>query len=587
MVWGKAKSWFEIKMDNNNQSTLRGDFFGGITTGLVVLPLALAFGVQSGMGAIAGLYGAIAIGILAAWFGGTPTQISGPTGPMTVVSAVVIATAIETAGSLENALGTIIAIFVLASIFQIVLGLLRIGQYIQYMPYPVVSGFMTGIGIIIIVLQIFPFLGHASPKRILDIFAGIPNLLPLINYSSVILALTTIAVIYLFPRISRIVPSPLVALIMLTFFSTALNLNVATIGDIPTGLPAFLLAKVASVDLANWAVIVMPALTLAALGAIDSLLTSVVADNMTRTKHNSNKELVGQGLGNMATAMIGGIPGAGATMRTVVNINSGGKTRLSGVIHGIALLVVLVGAGTYASLIPIPVLAGILITVGIGIVDYKGLKHLPHVPRANAFVTIVVLTLTVFVDLLQAVAVGMVLASILFMKKMSDIVENSSEISSIREFAQNSAWADESIIPAAIANTIYIKHLERPIFFGFASTLQSMARTMPEVKIVIIRMKRVPYIDQTGLYSIEDAVLSMRDKGITVLMTGVQGQPLYMLKKVGMFPDLVPRRHVFSDFSDCINRLQSGLIDDETASSGEKKKGFRDILDEVGLTRLQ
>ena len=587
MVWGKAKSWFEIKMDNNNQSTLRGDFFGGITTGLVVLPLALAFGVQSGMGAIAGLYGAIAIGILAAWFGGTPTQISGPTGPMTVVSAVVIATAIETAGSLENALGTIIAIFVLASIFQIVLGLLRIGQYIQYMPYPVVSGFMTGIGIIMIVLQIFPFLGHASPKRILDIFAGIPNLLPLINYSSVILALTTIAVIYLFPRISRIVPSPLVALIMLTFFSTALNLNVATIGDIPTGLPAFLLAKVASVDLANWAVIVMPALTLAALGAIDSLLTSVVADNMTRTKHNSNKELVGQGLGNMATAMIGGIPGAGATMRTVVNINSGGKTRLYGVIHGIALLVVLVGAGTYASLIPIPVLAGILITVGIGIVDYKGLKHLPHVHRADAFVTIVVLTLTVFVDLLQAVAVGMVLASILFMKKMSDIVENSSEISSIREFAQNSAWADESIIPAAIANTIYIKHLERPIFLGFASTLQSMARTMPEVKIVIIRMKRVPYIDQTGLYSIEDAVLSMRDKGITVLMTGVQGQPLYMLKKVGMFPDLVPRRHVFSDFSDCINRLQSGLIDDETASSGEKKKGFRDILDEVGLTRLQ
>ena len=580
MVWGKAKSWFEVKMDNNNESTLRGDFFGGITAGVVALPLALAFGVQSGMGAIA-------IGILAAWFGGTPTQISGPTGPMTVVSAVVIATAIESAGSLENALGMIIAIFVLAGIFQIVLGLLRIGQYIQYMPYPVVSGFMTGIGVIIIVLQIFPFLGHASPKRILDIFAGIPNLLPLINYSSVILALTTIAVIYLFPRISRIVPSPLVALIMLTFFSTTLNLNVATIGDIPTGLPAFLLAKVASVDTSDWAVIVMPALTLAALGAIDSLLTSVVADNMTRTKHNSNKELVGQGLGNMAAAMIGGIPGAGATMRTVVNINSGGKTRLSGVIHGVALLVVLVGAGTYASLIPIPVLAGILITVGIGIVDYKGLKHLPHVPRADAFVTIIVLTLTVFVDLLQAVAVGMVLASILFMKKMSDIVENSSEISTIREFAKDSAWADESIIPAAIADTIYIKHLEGPIFFGFASTLQSMARAMPEVKIVIIRMKRVPYIDQTGLYSIEDAVLSMRDKGITVLMTGVQGQPLYMLKKVGMFPDLVPRRHVFADFSDCINRLQSGLLDDETASGSEKKRGLRDILDEVGLTRLQ
>ena len=214
-------------------SNLKGDFFGGLTAGVVALPLALAFGLQSGMGAIAGLYGAIAIGMIAAWFGGTPTQISGPTGPMTVVSAVVIATAIEAHGNLQAAMGTIIAIFLLAGAFLILLGLFKIGQYVRYMPYPVVSGFMSGIGVIIIVLQIFPFFGHKSPKKIVEIFSELPGILGEINHASVALALATIATIYLFPRITRIIPSALVALIGLTVISTVMDLEVATIGDIP------------------------------------------------------------------------------------------------------------------------------------------------------------------------------------------------------------------------------------------------------------------------------------------------------------------------------------------------------------------
>ncbi len=365
-----------------NISNLRGDFFGGLTAGVVALPLALAFGLQSGMGAIAGLYGAIAIGIIAAWFGGTPTQISGPTGPMTVVSAVVISTAIQAnGGSLEAAMGTIIAIFLLAGVFQILLGVFKIGQYIRYMPYPVVSGFMSGIGVIIIVLQIFPFLGHNSPKEILHIFSELPSIIHDINTASVGLALATIATIYIFPRLTKLIPSALVALIGLTLVSTLMQLDVKIIGDIPEGLPALKIDTIFNIDLSNPMLLIIPALTLAALGTIDSLLTSIVADNMTKTQHNSNKELIGQGLGNIGAAMIGGIPGAGATMRTVVNINSGGKTRLSGVIHGLALLIVLLGAGAYARLIPLPVLAGILITVGIGIIDYKGFKHILLYPR--------------------------------------------------------------------------------------------------------------------------------------------------------------------------------------------------------------
>ena len=545
-----------VLMDNNKKlidtSNLRGDFFGGLTAGVVALPLALAFGVQSGMGAIAGIYGAIALGIFAAWFGGTNTQISGPTGPMTVVSAVVIATEIELHGSLDAALGTIIAIFLLAGFLQIVLGVLKVGQYIRYMPYPVVSGFMSGIGVIIIVLQIFPFLGHVSPKKIPDIFSEVANILPSANFEAVLLALATIATIYLFPLLTKLIPSALVALIALTAASTGMGLDVAIIGNIPEGLPALHFDALDHIDFRDPMLIIIPALTLAALGTIDSLLTSIVADNMTKTQHNSNKELVGQGIGNMVAAILGGIPGAGATMRTVVNINSGGKTKLSGVIHGVALLLVLIGAGTYARLIPLPVLAGILITVGIGIIDYKGLKHILHVPKSDAAVMLIVLVMTVFVDLLQAVAVGMVLASVLFMKKMSDIVEDKSSIGSVGEFAREQSWMDETDISEDILQKVYIKHFDGPIFFGFASKFQEMTRALPEVDVVVMRMKNVPYIDQSGMYAIEDAVMALQEKKVLVLLTGIQKQPEDMLRRIGLVPGMIADQHLYKDFSSCV-----------------------------------
>jgi SulP family sulfate permease len=541
-------------------SKLRGDFFGGLTAGVVALPLALAFGLQSGMGAIAGLYGAIAIGMIAAWFGGTPTQISGPTGPMTVVSAVVIASAIEAHGSLNAAMGTIIAIFLLAGVFQILLGVFKIGQYVRYMPYPVVSGFMSGIGVIIILLQVFPFFGYVSPKNIIDIFVGIPDILAKINFSSMALATATIAIIYLFPKLTKVIPSRLVALIVLTIASTMMGLNVAIIGDIPEGLPKLQLSILTGVDLNNPMLIIIPAITLAALGAIDSLLTSIVADNMTKTQHKSNKELIGQGLGNIATAAIGGIPGAGATMRTVVNINSGGKTRLSGVIHSITLLIVLLGAGTYAELIPLPVLAGILINVGIGIIDYKGIKHIPHVPYADSIIMLTVLGLTVFVDLLQAVAVGMVLASILFMKKMSDIAESKSSVGFVGQFAREEAWDDEKNISEKIGKEVYIKHFDGPIFFGFTARFQAMHRELPDIKIIILRMSKVPYIDQSGIYAIEDAVLDLKAKGVVVLMTKLQEQPKDMLMNIGLIPNLIPEEHLFSGFRCCIKALEANKL---------------------------
>ncbi len=555
-----------------NSKNLSGNMFGGVTAAIVALPLALAFGVQSGMGAIAGLYGAIALGFFASLFGGTSTQISGPTGPMTVVSSVIIAGEIAIYGSVEAAIGTIVATFVLAGIFLIIMGISRIGQYIRYMPYPVISGFMSGIGMIIIIMQIFPFFGMSSPVKILDIFANLEQIKDGINIQAVILASLTIAIIYLFPRVTKSVPSALVALVGLSIASTMMGLNVPIIGDIPKGLPDVHIDTLLNMDWHHPMVIIVPALTLASLGAIDSLLTSVVADNMTKTQHNSNKELIGQGIGNMAAGIIGGLPGAGATMRTVVNINAGGTGRLSGIIHSVVLLVILLGAGEYAKLIPLPVLAGILITVGIGIIDYKGIKHLTSVPRSDAIIMLIVLTLTVFVDLLQAVAIGLVLASILFMKQMGDTAESKAVSSTLDDFHDIHIQDDEKTIAEGIKQQIYIQHFDGPIFFGFTAHFKTMMKELPEVSVVIFRMQNVPSIDQSGMYALEDAILELQKKGITVVITGIQKQPLDMLKNIKLIPELVQEENIFENFDDAIAALEKCQLDFKSNPTKETKR---------------
>jgi sulfate permease, SulP family len=564
-----------MKWVSYDLSNLRGDLFGGITAGIVALPLALAFGVQSGMGAIAGLYGAIGLGIFAAIFGGTRTQISGPTGPMTVVSSLVVLTAIESTGSLEKGFGVIITIFFIAGVLLVVFGLAKLGTYIKFIPYPVVSGFMTGIGVIIIIFQIFPTLGQSSPSTIIGVFQGVPTALGNLNLDALVLTCATIAIIYTFPKITRLVPSPLAALLFVSGINAWVNLNVPLIGDIPSGFPEIRLMEWTLSGM-EFGLLFKLALTLALLGAIDSLLTSMIADNVTKTKHDSNRELIGQGIGNMVAASIGGLPGAGATMRTLVNVNSGGRTRLSGVVHGIILLTILMGLGVYASQIPLAVLAGILITVGIGIIDYKGIRHIRHIPRADAAVMIIVLALTVFVDLIQAVAAGMILASVLFMKQMSDQVTRELKISPLRSYKEELPWDDENI-PSHIVDKIYVKHLDGPLFFGFAPAFQEVAQNLPDIRVVIFRMKKVPHIDQTGLYAMEDVILALENRGIAVVMTGLREQPLRMLKRINIIPGLIPERYLFKTFAECIEWLNEELADLEK----EDMHNFFDDLQEV------
>ncbi len=532
-------------------NNLKGDIFGGLTAGIVALPLALAFGVQSGLGASAGLYGAMVLGLFAALFGGTNSQISGPTGPMTVVSATIVSLAIAKYGNIDNAWGIIVLTFLLSGAFQVLFGVLKIGKYIKYIPYPVLSGFMSGIGVIIIIFQIFPILGLASPSKIIDVFTKLPDAIYISNNASVILAISTILVIYITPKITKIIPSTLIALILASLVSFFFKIDIPLIGEMPSGLPSLKVSSLLSLNFSDIGLVLLPAITLAGLGTIDSLLTSVVADNITRTKHNSNKELIGQGIGNMMASLIGGIPGAGATMRTVVNVKSGGRTKLSGVIHAILLILIVLGLGKYVAYIPLSALAGILITVGISIVDTKGLKNILNIPKSDALILIIVLILTVFVDLLQAVGIGMVLASIIFMRKASDMVENSTSLSKIDKYDREIEWSDEANLSLQ-RDYVYIKRFDGPMFFGVASKMMERVNKIPtNAKVIIFRMKQVPYIDQSGLYALEEVIKEMQKIGIIVVLTMIQDQPLSLLKQNHLIPNILPEKYIFKSIEDC------------------------------------
>tara|TARA_R110002073_G_scaffold15207_9_gene60467 strand:- start:8563 stop:10425 length:1863 start_codon:yes stop_codon:yes gene_type:complete len=613
-------------------SNFKGDAFGGITAGIVALPLALAFGVSSGLGPSAGLYGAIFISFFAALFGGTNTQISGPTAPMTAVSMVVIAGIIAVNdGDVNKALPAILTVFILAGLMQIGLGFLGLGKYIRYIPYPVVSGFMTAIGVIILVTQILPSLGYypkddvsyvqefkpqaeelilenilkeeagegilvledfketisraegisqdqilkesqtlagKEASGVVGAFKVLPRALKNINWLELILALSTIFIIYGFKRITKAVPSTLVALVVMTAIPMIFSLNYQPIEKIPEGLPVIRTEIFTQFQLSSITPYIFTALTLALLGAIDSLLTSVVADNMTKTKHKPNKELVGQGIGNTIGALFGGIPGAGATIRTVVNINSGGKTRLSGMIAGVMLLVILLALAPLASKIPAAVLAGILITVGIGVMDYKGLRAIPSLPRdikfgpfkisSEVLIMIVVLLLSTFWNLVYAVGVGLVIASLMFMKKIGDLTAERSDVKPLKE----EAWKDEIGFPVNLKEEVFIKHLKGPLFFGSTSDFQQLRAQIPDTATtVIMRLGRMQYMDQSGLYAMEDMLQDLKNKNIDVLFVNLLKQPRYMMERIDIIPDFIPEEHIFVNFNACVSWIKQNVED--------------------------
>jgi len=471
---------------------------------------------------------------------------------MTLVVTSLVAAHTLPSGAVD--LRSLVGVLVLAGLVQVGLGMARLGAYIRYVPYPVISGFMTGIGVIIILQQLFPLLGVVPPAS--DPLSIVRQLYLIggnVRWPAVVLSVATVAMVYVFPRITKVVPASLVALVTLTAVSFALKFDVPVIGEIPSGFPKVLLP---SFDLRAVPAMVVPAFELALLGAIDSLLTSLVADNVTRSQHDSNRELVGQGVGNMVAGLLGGLPGAGATMRTVVNVNAGGKTRLSGVVHGLFLVAVLLGLSGLVQYVPRAVLAGLLVTVGIAIIDTRGFAHLRQAPRADAFMMLLVLVLTVFADLIVAVIVGLIIASFVLVKKVSDVAAQQTVLTPVAD----EPWADELSIPEPIRSKVLIKHVEGPLFFGFANQFRNISRQAELAKLVVLRMDRISYMDQTGAYALEDAVGRLSEAGVRVLLVGLPILQVDLLERLRLIPAVVPKSDVFADF-EALKKVLPGQVE--------------------------
>lgn len=508
-------------------NNIRGDIFGGLTAAVVALPLALAFGVSSGAGPIAGLYGAIFVGLFAALFGGTPAQVSGPTGPMTVVMALIF----TEYTSMDPVHGPALAftVVIMGGLFQIGFGLARIGRYINYVPLPVISGFMSGIGVIIILLQIGPLLGQMASSGPMAALLAFPAAIANMNIAALLLGLVSIAIVYLTPaKLGRYIPSPLLALLIGTLLWFAMpDKGVTVLGDIPTGFPKYMVPEISLVLLPG---MVKSALILALLGTIDSLLTSLVADNITRTHHLSDRELIGQGIGNTVAGFFGGLPGAGATMRTVVNVRAGGLTPISGALHALVLLAIVLGMGPIASNIPHVVLAGILIKVGTDIIDWDYLKRVHISPPPGVVIMFTVLIMTVFVDLIVAVASGMIMASMLSLKRHSDM--QLSKINIRRSVDEETPVSkEEADILNGSGGRLLLFHIGGPMSFGAAKEMVKMLAYQQDYKVLVLDLSDVPSLDYTASRGIKDMVNGTLDAGREVVVALPRGEPCALLDR--------------------------------------------------------
>ncbi|MGJ0330739.1 SulP family inorganic anion transporter [Aliarcobacter cryaerophilus] len=470
--------------------TLKNDILAGITVAIVALPLALAFGVVSGAGAIAGLYGAIILGFIAALLGGVAVQVSGPTGPMTVVTAAAVAT-------FSNDFSTVMAVVFFAGIIQISFGIVDLGKWIKFIPYPIISGFMCGIGVIIIILQINPLFGANTNSSIVYIVTNLFETFENINYEALFVGLVTIFIMFLTPKsITKIVPAALIALFFVTILATILNLNIPTIGEIPSKLPDFILPSFNILELST---VLTFAITLALLGSVDTQLTSVLVDSKLKTNHNSKKELIAQGIGNTMCSFFGAIPGAGATMRTVVNMKNGATTRISGVTHAIVLLIIALFLAPIASKIPLALLAGILIKVGFDILDYRFLQIIQKVSKDDLIIMITVFLLTVFVDLIIAVAAGVFISSFMAVYQISKNIK-------IKHYKV--LINDENI------DIIKVKGA---LFFATAILLERVLNKANSNKIVI-DCTEVSYLDISAIFKLEDIIEKYEEKNIEIIL---------------------------------------------------------------------
>ena len=588
-------------------TNLRGDFFGGVTTSVIALPLAIAFGVAAfaplgpeyvAQGALAGLYASIIAGALASIFGGTPSQISGPTAPMSVVVTSVIVNLMKDpelanigASPAEVILLLVAVTIVFGGLFQILLGVVGGGKLIKYIPYPVVAGFMNGIAVIIFLAQLRPFFGVDKSSKLASIFMGQADL----RYETIVVGVVTIIVTIVAGRLIKGVPGALVGLMfgIVTYFIIGnfasrgllrLEDNPLIIGTIPSAIPTpkqalTFFRLVGEIPLAKWGFIIVPALTLSVLAAIDTLLTSVVADVATKTKHKSNKELVGQGIGNVASALFGGLPAAGSTAVTMVNVNSGGRTPLSGCIKSLTVLLIVLVLSPLVQWIPMAVLAGILIVTAVKMVDYESINLFKKKSAfENLFIVMAVTIITVSIDLMIAVGIGLVIASFLFVKEQIGKTIVRRKYTGDLVHSKKVRARETMRILEEKGNLITVYELSGSLFFGTCDKLQTEIEKDLNCLCIILDIKRVNTIDLTGAQLIRQIVDRIQDKGNHLLLAYLdipgdrdKERLRKFIEDLGV-PEVVGTDHIFPDTDLALEWAEDTLIKQVEAEARLRKK---------------
>lgn len=557
--------WHNIKIMHTN---VPNDILSGITVAVIAMPLALAFGVASGLGAEAGMWAAICGGILVGLFGGSNTGVSGPTGPKVVQLAAIVAATKLASG--EPDIVFAMSMVFLSGLICIALALMKIGRFIYYTPYSVVSGFMCGIGVIIILLEIPPMLGFATPNSVIGAIKQIPYDVMHEKPHALIVSLATFFTILLWPRVTKKqwLPAPLLGLIVGTSLAHAFSFkDIEYIGSMPVGLPHLYLH-----DFSRFGEMVGGAFALAGLCIFDSLLTCLVADNMTSERHNSDREIFGQGIANIGCGLVGGVTTATATMRTVANIKCGGKTGLASITHGVVLLALMLGLSPYASYIPMACLAGILLKVGMDIIDYRVLPVLHRMPFMDSVCFWTVLILTISVDLLVAMGVGITIAFVRIVQELGQAYEQN--VVSLNQMSRT--LPSDVTIPEELKEKVLKLRLEGPLFFGVSDTIYRASSSLVDYKYLIIRMARVPMVDMSGAYLLDDIIEKAHHQGATVFFTGLKPQVERTLIRLKII-EKVTEANCLATFNDAILRIQH--LEQEQDSTSDRVE--QDTLERV------
>ncbi len=539
----------------------KGDIFGGVTTAIISLPLALAFGVASGAGAEAGLWGAIMVGLFASLFGGSNTLISEPTGPMTVIMTAVLTSMM--AKYPETGMAMTFTVVMMAGAFQILLGTLKMGKYVTLMPYSVISGFMSGIGVILIILQLSPLLGHAAPTGgVLGTLSALPETISNLKFNELFLGLLTLGILFFFPKKYRkYVPAQLVALVAVTLLSVMLfdTEDIRRIGEIPAGLPSLVAPHI---DPDMFVEMVIDALVLGTLGCIDTLLTAVIGDSLTRKEHDSDKELRGQGLANMISGLFGALPGAGATMGTVTNIQVGARSPLSGVVRALVLALVVLVAGGLTEPIPMAVLAGIAVYVGFNILDWSFIQRAHKVSFSGMAIMYGVMLLTVFVDLIVAVGLGVFVSNIMIIERLSR--EQARQVKAISDADEDDVPLTDSergLLDRANGRVLFF-YLSGPMIFSVSKAISRQHTSISDYDVMILDLTDVPMLDVTVGLALENAIKDALDARCEVYLLCPNQRAREQLEKFHVI-DLVPDNNMYQFRYEALNAAVAHVESDQ------------------------